>query len=237
MPAATSAGHDRAGAVDVVGAPAAEPGAVGLLVRRAATATPRRHAAGSADDPQPASISTTWAVTSADGGSMTAPKSQKGSLSASRGCCRRRTRPSRRRGTASRRSSATARSTAAPHPRRVRVRHSPQREHHLGGVVGVGVAVVGELERPAARRQLRPAHRPVPGPGSPRPAASRPRVATSRVVGRDARVEQRVKCEPGVPHRRLAGLQPADRPSGVAPGRGSPRGRRCRPPRPDGPAA
>lgn len=39
-----------------------------------------RRVRGSAAFPSTASISTTWAVTSADGGSMTSPKSQNGSL-------------------------------------------------------------------------------------------------------------------------------------------------------------
>ena len=46
-------------------------------------ATPRRHGSASAA-PSAASISTTCAVTSADGGSITAPKSQNGSFSTSR---------------------------------------------------------------------------------------------------------------------------------------------------------
>ena len=36
-----------------------------------------------------------------------------------------------------------------------------QREHDLGGVVDVGVVDVGELERPAAGRELRARDRPV----------------------------------------------------------------------------
>ena len=50
---------------------------------------------------------------------------------------------------------------------------APQRQHDLGGVVGVRVVVVLELERPAAGRQPGPAYRPVARhAGSPRRAAS-----------------------------------------------------------------
>ena len=66
-------------------------------VRGSASASPRR-ARSSRANPSPASISTTWAVTSARGGSITSPKSQNGMRPAERrGCCRRRTRPSPRR--------------------------------------------------------------------------------------------------------------------------------------------
>ena len=78
MPAATSAGSDRAAAVHVVGAPPAEPRTVVLLDAQ----QPVHTALGDsvAGQPSAASISTTCAVTSADGGSITAPKSQNGSL-------------------------------------------------------------------------------------------------------------------------------------------------------------
>ena len=47
-------------------------------------------------------------------------------------------------------------------PLAIRVVHAPQRQDHLGGVVDVGIRVVGELEGPAARLEVRPPHPPVP---------------------------------------------------------------------------
>ncbi len=169
---------------------------------------PRRAAVVSAS-PRCASISTAWAVTSADGGSMTAPKSQNGSLpirplvlSASKAAHP----PSRDcmptthctpRSTAS--ASAGVPSAVAP----------AQREHDLRGVVDVGVDVVGELESPAGRGELGPAHRPVAG--HPDLLLEQPvgGPAHDRVVRRRARVEQAGDGEAGVPDRRLARLEPA----------------------------
>ena len=160
-PAATSAGHGGAGAVDVVDAPAAEPGAVGLLLgdqpgeRRAAPASPSA-------SPSAASISSACAVTSALGGSITSPKSQNGS---SRTIAPRvvgvERAPAAVARPASPRSSRRARAIAARRRARSRRLDAQQREHDLGGVVDVGVVVVGELERPAAGRSAGPPHRPV----------------------------------------------------------------------------
>ena len=82
-PGGDQRGHHRAGAVDVVGAPPAEPGAVGSPAP--AAARPRRAGPpGCRPGRTAASASTTCAVTSAEGGSVTAPKSQNGSLATSR---------------------------------------------------------------------------------------------------------------------------------------------------------
>ena len=160
QPAATSAGTAGAGAVDVVGAPAPEPRAVRLLGgEQPLDAAPGRRS--SASGPSRASISTTCAVTSALGGSITSPKSQNGSFAAERAVLSASNAPQPPSATACRASSATrarcGRSTARPGVPR------PQRQHHLGGVVDVGVVVVGELERPAARRQ--PGRRTAQSPG------------------------------------------------------------------------
>ena len=81
-PAAISAGHHRAGAVDVVRAPAAEPRPVALLrAQQPGHAAAHRLAAG---QPLGGERLDVCAVTSADGGSMTSPKSQNGSLVTSR---------------------------------------------------------------------------------------------------------------------------------------------------------
>ena len=86
-----------------------------------------------------------------------------------------------------------------------------QREHDLGGVVGVGVVVVVELERPAARGQVRPAHLPV-ARAADLLAEHPARGAGQRgVIGGQARVGQRDHGQHGVPDRRLARLQAAHR--------------------------
>ncbi len=151
QPGGGEGGHDRARAVDVVDAPAAEPRAAGLLLRE----EPVDAAEGArvAARPSWASISTTWAVTSADGGSTTSPKSQNGSLfgrvlvlSASKA-------PQAPVAGLHADGPAHGPGEGGLHPRRVGVPHPAQREDDLGGVVDVGVGVVVELERPAARRR------------------------------------------------------------------------------------
>ena len=91
-------------------------------------------------------------------------------------------------------------------------RSSPaQREDDLGGVVGVGIAVVVELERPAAGGQVRPAHLPV-ARAADLLAKHPPRGAGQRgMIGGQARVGERDHGQHGVPDRRLARLQAADR--------------------------
>ena len=144
--------HHRPGAVDVVGAPATEPGSVGLLVRRSSHRTPRRGAVGCRPVRAPASISTTWAVTSADGGSITAPKSQNGSfVDELAGVVGVERAPAAVARTACRAIHATPGRTAACTPRGSAGRDPVKREHDLGRVVDVGVVVVGELERPPPR--------------------------------------------------------------------------------------
>ena len=86
--------------------------------------------------------------------------------------------------------------------------HAQQREHDLRGVIDVGVVDVGELERPATRLELRPAHRPV--------APNADLLAEQPVGGAHecgilrghAGVLQRHDRERGVPDGRLAGFQP-----------------------------
>ena len=64
-----------------------------------------------------------------------------------------------------------------------------QRQHDLGRVVDVGVVVVCELERPAAGREPRPAHRPVAGVADLLGrAASPPPRHSAGCVSRHARV-------------------------------------------------
>ena len=87
--------------------------------------------------------------------------------------------------------------------------YAAQGEHDLGGVVDVGVVVVGELERPAARLELGPAHRPVARHQdllAQQPVGGRDERG---IVGRHAGVGQRDRRQRRVPHRRLAGLDPA----------------------------
>ena len=156
--------------------------------------------------PRSASSSTMCAVTSALGGSVTAPKSQNGSL----------------RGSALVLSASNAAQppsldcmpsdqarprSAAP---RVVDLGAPQREHDDGGVVDVGVVVVRELEREAAGRRGRAAHRPVAAhahlaAGEPLRRRARPRRApASRPASSSASTRER-----RVPHRRLARLDAA----------------------------
>src|ERR1700683_2461705 len=96
--------------------------------------TPARAASESAR-PTAASISSACAVTSALGGAITSPKAPNGS--------------------------PRARDRVVDAPS-VGVGDAVEREHDLGRVVDVGIAVVGELERPTTGRELRPADGPVP---------------------------------------------------------------------------
>ena len=116
--------------------------------------------------PHSTSASTTWAVTSSVGGSITSPKSQMRDLGhRPAGRCRRRTSPSRRPTLCIASSQSTPRRTAGCEPGWPERRRAMQ---DLGGVVGVGVVLVGELERPA------------PGAAPPRAAgASRRSAITS----------------------------------------------------------
>ena len=160
MPGGDQRGDRGAGAVHVVDAPAPEPRAVLLLSCRAASRCPPGARLRPAR-PTAASISITWAVTSALGGSITSPKSQNGTsrtrlwqLSASNA-----PQPPSELCIAS--THATPRSIASVDARGVGMVDREQREHHLGRVVDVGVVGVLELERPAAGRRAGPAHRPV----------------------------------------------------------------------------
>ena len=84
--------------------------------------------------------------------------------------------------------------------RRLRA-HPAQRQHHLGGVVGVGVVVVVELERPAAGRRLRPFHLPVARAVDLLAEHPPGGAAQGRVVGGQAGVGQRGHGQHGVPDR------------------------------------
>ena len=206
QPAAISAGTTDAGAVDVVDAPAAEPGAVRLLLGE----QPGRCRAGCAGRrpcPRAASISTTCAVTSADGGSMTSPKSQNGSrlgkvlvLSASnapqppsRDCMPRFQRDRPVDGRAHRvRVGVRRRGAARAPPRRCRrcrgsCRCANSNAQPPGGEFG-------PAHRPVARTADLLAEHPV---GGPHAAPGRRRARRRR---------QRDERQAGVPHRRLAGL-------------------------------
>lgn len=84
-----------------------------------------------------------------------------------------------------------------------------QREDHLRGVVDIGVVVVVELERPAARGELGPAHRPVARPGDFLVEHPVRRFHERRVIGAHSGVGERDGGETGVPDRGLAGLDHA----------------------------
>src|SRR5215510_8964541 len=96
------------------------------------------------------------AVTSAEGGSMTAPKSQNGSLLTSLRVL------SASKAPQPPSLDCIPASQASPRSMAPRVGTAAQRQDDLGGVVGVGIVVVVELERPAAGGHARLAHLPVP---------------------------------------------------------------------------
>src|SRR4051812_5182714 len=83
---------------------------------------------------------------------------------------------------------------------------APQRERDDGGVVDVGIEVVLELEGPAAGREVGPAHRPV---ALDRDLLGKQPVGCAnerRVLRAEAGVAEREDGERRVPDRRLAGL-------------------------------
>ena len=146
----------------------------------------------------------TWAVTSAVGGSVTSPKSQKGraatrllSLSASKAPHP----PSRL--------CMPSGPGRAPPAGGVHVRAGcgagpAQGEDYFGGVVDVGVVVVGELERPSAGCQAGPAYGPVAGDRDLLAEQPAGRGGDGRMFGVDAGVAKGDHGQGGVPHRRLA---------------------------------
>ncbi len=83
-------------------------------------------------------------------------------------------------------------------------------EDDLGGVVHVGVDVVVELEGPAARGQVGPAHGPVAGAQDLLVQQPVGGLHQRRVVGGHAGVGEGGHGQAGVPHRGLAGLDHAD---------------------------
>ena len=208
--------HDRAGAVDVVGAPAAEPRPVGLLRARAASATPRRHAGASgqalggehlddvrgdvgrrrvdhlAEVAERQLRSTSLRVLSASN----APQPP------SRDCM-----PSRPRHAALDRG---AQPSPAPGARRGAAPAPPRRCRRCRG-----------SRRCRTRRPSRPGASPgrrtaqSPGTRISSPSSQSARGEQAGSSGGDARVEQRGQRQAGVPDRRLAGLEPAHRAVGA----------------------
>ena len=150
---------------------------------------------------------------------MTAPKSQNGSFSTRRlvlsaSNAPHPAQPAADRGVAPARGLAArglaarglaARGLAAPG-------RAAQREHGFRGVVDVRVAVVVELERPAARVQPRAAHLPVTRARYLFVEQPAGRLAQRWVIGWQARVLERDHGQHGVPDRGLAGFQPPHRP-------------------------
>ena len=86
---------------------------------------------------------------------------------------------------------------------------APQREDDHGRVVDVGVVLVRELEREAARGELGPAHRPVAARADLLRRKPLARADDRPVLRVDACVEQREHRQRRVPDRRLAGLEAA----------------------------
>ena len=86
-----------------------------------------------------------------------------------------------------------------------------QGQHDLGGVVGVGVVVVVELEGPAARGQGGPADLPVARAADLLAEHPSRGADQGRVIGGQARVGQADHGQHGVPDRRLARLEAAHR--------------------------
>src|SRR5580698_407683 len=121
--------------------------------------TPRRQAVSWAR-PSAANASTMCAVTSALGGSMTAPKSQNGSLLTSSRVLSASNAPQPPSLHCMPSSQRRPRRIAA-RPAAVRSLRSARREYDFGGVVGVRVVVVVELEGPARRGGVRAADLPV----------------------------------------------------------------------------
>lgn len=91
-------------------------------------------------------------------------------------------------------------------PGRVGVLDAAQGEDHLGRVVDVGVGVVVELERPAAGGEAGPAHGPVARADDLLAEHPVGGLDQRRMVGAQSRVGQGDRGEAGVPHRGLAGL-------------------------------
>ncbi len=104
---------------------------------------------------------------------------------------------------------STARSHGVLHPLRVGMVDPTERQRADRRVIDVGVVDVVVLERPPARSQARAPHRPVARHveylSVEQPVGG---AHQRRVVAVQAGVGQRQHRERGVPHRRLAGLQP-----------------------------
>ena len=143
-------------------------------------------------------------MTSELGGSVTAPNRRTRALLRAGSRCRRRMRRSLRICSACR-----ASTRGRGRPSRLGRPGTPQREDDHGRVVDVGVVLVRELEREAARRKPGPAHCPV----APRPhlLARQPFACPDDclVLGIDACVEQCEHRQRRIPDGRLAGLEAA----------------------------
>ena len=155
-------GTAGAGAVDVVDAPAPEPRAVGLLLVEQPARSRRGAVARRLAGPERASISTR---VRGDVGARRvdhlAEVAERAARARARGCCRRRTRPSRRRRSASRRPTRTAagdrphRRARSPGDRRGAARARPRRCRRRRG------SCRSRTRTPSRRAQVRPAHGPV----------------------------------------------------------------------------
>ncbi len=213
MPAAASAGQHRSRAVDVVGAPAAEPGAAGLLFgQQPVDSAPgarivrpadicehfddmggdvgRRRVDDLAEVAERQAVGERAGVVGVEG----APGSVPGLHAEG---------PAHR--PADRRLDAPG----------VGMGDAAQRQHHLGGVVDVRVVVVLELERPATGAESGSAHLPVPGAVDLLGQYPVGRLDQLRVVGRQSGVGEGDGGQAGVPYRGLARL---DHPHGRAVG-------------------
>ena len=170
-------------------APAAEPGAVGLLLAQQPVDPALRGRVARAA-PRPAEhldhVRGDVGARRVDHLAEVAERELRGSA---RWCCRRRTRPSRRRATRIPSVHATPRGDRFVQAGQSR--RALQGQDHLGGVVDVGVAVVLELERPAARRQVEaggpPSRRGARISSLEQPAARRARSPGGRVRARRRR--------------------------------------------------
>ena len=89
-----------------------------------------------------------------------------------------------------------------------------QSHQHLGRVVDVRIVVVCEFERPPARVDVGPARRPIAADSDLFVQQPLRRPLQDRIVSVQARVGERDHRQGRVPHRRLAGLEPASGPVG-----------------------
>ena len=157
-----------------------------------------------------ASSSTACAVTSALGGSITSPKSQNGTSRGSVRVLSTSNAPQPPSAHCIPISHSTASSTAVVDALGIGMAGAAQGQRDHRGVVDVGVVDVRVLERPTAAGQVRPPHGPVAGDvGDLTVKQPLGRAHERRIAGLQAGVGQRDQRQRGVPHRRLARLQPS----------------------------